>query len=149
MLKISFLTIISAALGFLALLSGGQAELHSIEVGWSVSAEKTIVTIDPVFVITTDLRGAYGYCVGDVIFIDRQVKTFGVEDERRVLLHELRHVRQFRALGVFVYPAQLILPIEPIHVNWSDPSVELSEMWFLQRPLPKSWSLLSYEYIRM
>jgi len=148
MLKISLLTILSAALGFLALLSGGQAELYSIEIGWSVSAEKTIVTLDPVFVITTTLRWAYGYCLGDVIFIDRQVDEFGEEDRGRVLLHELRHVEQFRALGLFVYPAQLILPIEPTHVNWSDQSVELSEMWCPQPQMPESWNFLSYEYIR-
>jgi hypothetical protein len=113
MLKIGLLTILSATLAFLALLSGGQAELHSIEVGWSISAEKTTVTIDPVFVIWEPpsaisriiLYQAEARTIGNMIFVQGVCRN---HPRVSVLLrHEFNHVLQQRAFGMFtplLYP---------------------------------------------
>jgi hypothetical protein len=113
MLKISLLTIISATLGFLALLSGGTAELHSIEVGWSISVEKATFTIDPVFVIWEPpsavsraiLYQAEAITIGNTIFVNEACRD---HPRASVLLrHEFNHVLQQRAAGMFtplLYP---------------------------------------------
>jgi hypothetical protein len=143
-IKIPLLSILSAALVFLALLSGGRAELYSVEVGWSISAEESSVTIDPIFVIATDQLRSNGACVGGAIFLNRDIFAWGENDIHHVLLHELRHADQFRALGLWLYPASFILPIEPITIDWSDSNVELDEMW---NPLQVSQHFISFRIL--
>jgi hypothetical protein len=113
MVKVGLLTILSAALGFLALLSGGRAELYSIEVGWAISAEEATVTIDPVFVIWTPrsffsqtvLYGADARAIGNTIFM--RDTGWHHPNAPICLQHEAVHVAQQRAFGMFtplLYP---------------------------------------------
>jgi hypothetical protein len=107
MLRIGALTVISAMLAFLALLSGGQAELHSVEAGWSLSAEKAEITIDQVFVIWEPpsavsraiLYQAEAITIGNMIFVNDACRN---HPRVSVLLrHEFNHVLQQRAFGMF------------------------------------------------
>jgi len=113
MLKISLLTILSATLAFLALLSGGTAELHSVEIGWSLSAEEATFTIDPVFVVW-ELPSAVSHAIlyravartfGNTIFVNESCR--GHPRVSVLLRHESVHVLQQRAFGIFtplLYP---------------------------------------------
>jgi hypothetical protein len=106
-IKIPLLSILSAALMFLALLSGGRAELYSVEVGWSISAEESSVTIDPVFVIWEPpstisyaiLYRAEARAIGNTIFM--RESGWHHPNAPIVLRHEAIHIEQQRAFGIF------------------------------------------------
>ena len=61
----------------------------------------------------------------------------------RIVEHEKRHREQFRALGMWIYAAEHILPIEPMNVHWNDPSVELAEMWKPPTWWRNQWAFVS------
>jgi len=146
MLRVPLLTILSASLLFLAILTGAPVELHSIEMGVTVSRGTVAVSFDPVFVVTADLHHAWGLCLGNVVVIDSDLASRDPEDARHVLLHELRHVRQFRSLGLWLYPAHFVLPIEPKAGNWSDPSAKLAEMWEPPALFPCLWHAIALTF---
>jgi len=144
MLRVPLLTILSASLLFLAILTGAPVELHSIEMGVTVSRGTVAVSIDPVFVVTADLHHAWGLCLGNVVVIDSDLAALDPEDARHVLLHELRHVRHFRSLGLLALPAAAILPMEPKLVNWSDSPSELCQMWDPPELFPCLWHAITF-----
>lgn len=144
MLRVPLLTMLSAALLFMAILWGADISLYSVEVGVTARAGDLELTVDPVFVARMDLSHAWGLCLGNVILIDRQVAAWGAEDERRVLAHEARHIDHFQAFGLLTPLAQYVLPLEPEHVNWSDPSTELAEMLSLPAGFPDLWHVLTF-----
>ncbi len=144
MLRVPLLTMLSAGLLLVAILCGADVSLYSVEVGVSWRAGDLELTVDPVFVAVTDLAHAWGLCLGNVILVDREVPTWGAEDERRVLLHEARHVDHFQTLGLLTPLAQYVAPIEPEHVNWSDPAVELREMLAVPAGFPNLWHVLTF-----
>ena len=146
MLRVPLLTMISAALLFVAILTGADVSLYSVEVGVVARAGNLKLTLDPVFVAVTDLPHAWGQCLGNVILVDREVTTWGSVDERHVLSHEARHVDHFRSFGLLTWAAACVLPFEPELWDWSHPERDLGEMFAVPRGFPRLWHVLTFTY---
>lgn len=144
MLRVPLLSIFSTAMLLAAILCGADVSLHSVEVGLSVRPGHLELAVDPVFVARTELAHAYGLCLGNVILVDRCVAGWGTEDERRVMLHEARHVDHFQTFGILTPLAARVLPLEPATVNWSDPSIELGEMLSIPADFPRLWHFVTF-----
>ena len=114
-MKIEFglLSILSVAFLLFFAFQGGQVELHSLDIGFSVDSEQASITIDPAFIVWTDFdrlgwHSLSGATFGNVMLI----RNYYRNHDGSIFAYEFNHVRQFRALGWFIYPAQYFIPIE-------------------------------------
>lgn len=115
----------------------GDVDLDSWEIGASITRDEVRLTVDPVFVILTDSPSCswseyYGLAFGNIVLMPQ--KTYGEDPllDAYVLAHELNHVKQYRALGWWLYLAEYLIDIEPPKgtiTDWNDSSQRDRTMW--------------------
>lgn len=123
----NLLSILSCCLLLFFAVQGDLPELYAWEVGFSVSSDEVRVTVDPTWIVWTDLRltnDALGETFGNVSLIKKSLRGTTIGD--CVQIYELNHIRQYYALGWWSYPLSLFIPIE---------SHRIAEMWLP----PSSW----------
>lgn len=147
-MRIEFPLMSILSIAFLAffLIIGGTPEIHSIEVGFLADLQGITITIDPTIVVWSDLiypATWLGETFGNVSVINRKYK--GTQVGRYIERFELNHIKQFRALGWFSYPAGLILPIDPVLdvVHWSDITEPDKVEWLPPAGWPDAWHFLT------
>ena len=123
----------------------GDVELYSLEITYSQDK----VTIDPVWAVWVPqsivyAKGCNAFAWGNVIVIDgtRRGNMYG----EYLLAHESNHVEQFYALGWFMWPARLVLDIEPPKgtiQDWNDPEQPDQVMWLPSPFLTPLWHFLT------
>ena len=151
-MKIEFpiLSVLSTAVLIYACMLGGSPSIDNVSITADVNGEGWRVGIHPVFRVEVDdvfvtgvMKDAYGSCIGNVILISKW--ACGNAYGEYLLAHERIHVNQFRALGGWLYPAKLILNIEPpkgVTTDWDDAAQPERTMWEPPQQWPFRWSLI-------
>jgi len=134
-IKFPLMSLLSVAFLAFFILQGGDVSLHSVEVGFSADSQGTTVTIDPALVIYTDKLDSIGMdkypagSVGNVIFMRSYYKD---HPSPYLMAWELNHLEQYKALGLWYFPAQFIFPVDPwraVMLHYEDPSEPSKIMW--------------------
>ena len=147
-IELSLLSAVSIAC-LLLFCGGGDVNLHTLDIDFSLTSNILRVSLDPVWAIWSPqlpIPNCDAFAWGNVmVFQERDQGTIYGD---YAISHELIHVRQFQALGWWIYPAQYILNIEPDSSttrNWNDLTQSGRTMW---QP-PKEWkSLWSFVTLR-
>lgn len=136
-IEFSLLSVLSVAFLLFFTLQGGTPYIYSWEVGISASEDTIRITVDPAFVVwgnPTQWTQHCGVAFGNVMVLEKSDRNtiYG----EYLLNFEGNHIRQFYALGWWVYPASLFLPIDPIppSTNWNNSAQGNEIEW-----LPPSW----------
>lgn len=135
------LSILSTALLLFFALQG-DVKLYSLEIGFAATSDEINVTIDPAFAVWVPQSivhsiGCNAFTCGNVMVLDR--RQHNNRHGAYLLAEEGNHIEQFRALGLFTWPAQFFINIESpksVITNWNDPSQCNRTMWLP----PSSWS---------
>jgi hypothetical protein len=149
-IELSLLGLVSAAYLVMAILSGADVALNGIEIDASITSSHASVSIHPTFLIWTESELFYRICGAGMAYGNVAIFSMRYKNEienaglsfNRIIEHEKRHLEQFRALGILAWPAKWFLPIEPTHVDWDNPFVELEEMWEPPQWWPFQWTFL-------
>lgn len=121
--------------------------LYNVHVQFEIDHSGIGVTVHPTWLCWTDTHDVLrGVCFGNVMVCDCTLPS--EMHKCRIVAHEARHSEQWRALGEWTWFAQLVLPLEPAFVDWSDPSVELVQMWNPPDEWPDQWNYLSIRIAR-
>lgn len=147
-IEFPLLSILSVGLFLFFALQGGDVELYSWEVEFSLSPDEVRMTIDPAFAVWVPQSivhsiGCNAFTCGNVMVLDR--RRHNNRHGTYLLACEGNHIEQFRALGLFAWPAQFFINIEPskdIVTNWSDPCQCDRTMW-----LPPDWWIDQWHFI--
>jgi len=147
-IRFPLLSILSVAfLAFFA-LQGGDVQLHSIEMGFSADSQGVTVTIDPAFVVWSDIplvRHAMGETFGNVSAVQRCWR--GTIDGDYVRNYEVNHIKQYYALSWMIYPFSLFGDIESprtVIANFNDPTQPNRTMWLPPDSWINQWSFISF-----
>jgi hypothetical protein len=123
-----------AILAFLLALGFGGPNVQVKE--WKLTGEvdfyHAAVHLDPVFVCYSEnTMGGSAWTWFNTIVLNERLR--GAPEEQYILHHEMNHTRQFYALGLWYYPAQLFLPLEwwpsRQEVQWNNPAQSDEFMW--------------------
>jgi len=127
----------------------GDVEFYSWELGFSFSPNEIRLTVDPVWVVWTDspvmrdLETA-AFSFGNCIVVS---ETYPYREKTPAILrYEHRHIRQFQALGLGIYPASLILNVrgEPYYSQGIDVLESCYRaMWLPPASWPAFWHFLT------
>ena len=146
-MKIEFSLLSIASIAFLLFfaLHGGDVQIYSLEAGVKIDNSGVAITIDPVWVVWGNpekLTGHCGVAFGNVAVLDKADRDTLYGDY--LLNFEGNHVKQFYALGWWVYPASAFLPIDPTPAvtHWNDPDEPNRIEW-----LPPSWWANQWHFI--
>jgi hypothetical protein len=142
--------IIAIASVVLAIFYAGgpdKVEVREWRLTWEASFYNVAVHLDPVFVVYSDnTLAASGFAWFNTIVLNERLR--GAPEEQYILHHEMNHTRQFYALGLWYYPAQLFLPMEwwPSHeeTRWDHPEDNDLHQWIPPRWLHE-WHMLTLE----
>lgn len=129
------LSIASTAVLIGAILLGGKVSIYDLHLSVASTEEGISVSLHPTFLCWMDVPDHLfrGGCFGNLVICDY---TQPSEARRmRTIAHEARHLEQWRALGIWTWAAQYILPLEPSSHDLPDLQEELSQMW---QP-PEGW----------
>ena len=133
---------ILVALGFI-----GDVEMQSIDVSFSLTRNELNVSVDPVWIIWVPdgkINNANAFAWGNVMVIEDWARGNLYGDY--LVAHEGAHIKQFHALGWWVFPAQFALPIEHprlIMQDWGDPSQPAKTMWAPKFGWEPLWKFIS------
>lgn len=149
-IELGLLSILATALLAFFIFQGGDVELYSWEVGFSVSSDEVRVTIDPVFAIwiPQSLLRTIGYnafAYGNIMVLNKQQR--GTSHGDWSLAHESNHIEQCFALGWFMWPARFFIDVEPpktITPNWSDLLQPDRTMWLPPPFWVDQWHFFSF-----
>ena len=147
-IRFPLMSILSVAFLAFFLVQGGDVELHSIEVGFSVDSQGITVTVDPAFLVWADQL--YPSFVGGETFGNVAAVHRGYRDAATGLWikqFELNHIIQYRALSWWICPATLVLPIDPYSYNpqhWDDPSEADRIEWLPPDGWVNQWAFISF-----
>ena len=149
-MKIEFplLSILSVAFLLFFAFQGGQVELYSFDVNFSADSERFTITVDPAFVIWSDQLypdNLAGETFGNVAVVRREFKESDIGNW--IQRFETNHIIQYRALGWWVYPAKIFLPIDPMYYrpqHWDDPSEADSVEWLPPPDWTNQWHFISF-----
>ena len=147
-IRFPLLSILSCAFLLFFALQGGDVHLHSIEVGFSADSQRATVTIDPAFVVWTDVMvypDSWGETFGNVSAVRRYMR--GTIYGEWIKRFELNHIKQYRALGWWQYPAKLIVSIDPLYYrpqHWDDPSEADRVEWLPPDGWCDLWHFISF-----
>ena len=114
------------------------------EVGVDLSPCAVTVTFDPTFIFWADdsrVPSCSAFTFGNVVVMRDTYRGTAFGEE--VLQHELNHVVQCRALGWWMWPASLMLPIDPVPVQGDTPEERNSRMWLPSDGWPEQWHFMS------
>lgn len=117
----------------------GDIDLYSWEVGIDISHDEVRVMVDPVWIAWANPRmytGYSGLALGNVAIIEKTDRDTLWGDY--TLVEEINHIKQFYALGLFVWPMRFLINIEPpkdVAADWNDPDQLNRIMWLP----PPSW----------
>jgi len=132
-----------ASLAFLLFFGlQGDVELYSWEVGISIAPDEVKVMVDPVWVVWIDTEYIYSFgcnamVYGNVMVVDEEFCDYAFDDPRpNPLRYEYIHIKQFRALGWFLWPMKYIVNIEPPSGG------SLADMW-----LPPDWWVDRWRFV--
>lgn len=146
-IQFPLMSILSVAVLAFFLVTGGTAELHSIEFGFSADSEGVTLTVDPAFVVWSDVplfSDARGETFGNTSILQRSIESSIYANYVRH--YEVNHIKQYYALGWMIYPLSLFLNIEDYQTttpNWNDPSQADSFMWIPSSSFYHQWHFLS------
>lgn len=156
-IEFPLLSILSVGLLLFFALQGGDVELYSWEVGFSVFPDEVRVTVDPVFLVwnTADtplsawaLKGKYGFTLGNVITFRNNYRNHALIS--LALQHEAIHVCQQRALGLWTplgYLFGLNIEGEPYYSIAPDFKKNLIAMWKPPISWINQWSFISISFV--
>jgi len=109
---------------------------YPLDMYWEVGIETTPLSVtayvDPTFVFWAESTPGSGFAFGNVIVMEDRLRN--TEKGETILSHERIHVEQCRALGWWMWPASLVLPIEPPPVQGESVEERNEQMW-----VPPSW----------
>lgn len=107
---------------------GGMISIYDITVSVRTDDEGLSVALHPTFLCWIDTHALFhGTCYGNVMVCNSKLPS--EIHKKRIVAHEARHLEQWCALGVWTWVAGFAMPLEPEFTDWSDPSVELAQMW--------------------
>lgn len=124
----------------------GDVELLTVDVNFSLSQDEFNVSVDPVWVVWVPeerIPNCNAFAYGNVIVAGEWSRGNMYGDY--LIAHEYIHVLQYRSLGFFLYPAKLLINIEPdksIYTHWYDSSQPSKTMW-----LPPSWWTFQWSFL--
>ena len=112
----------------------------SWEFGFDVTPISVTAYVDPTFVFWAEETPGSAFAFGDIIVIENRLRD--TEKGNKIIAHEKIHVEQCRALGWWMWPASLILPIEPISVQGESVEERNLRMWH-----PPTWWIDQWHFI--
>ena len=125
-----------------ALILGAEVTLYDVHIHLRTTDSGFDISIHPTWLCWMDTHDVFrGFCYGNVMVCDCTLPS--EMHKERIVAHEARHLEQWRALGLWTWAAGLVLPLEPEFTDWSDPSVELEQMWKPPSQWPDQWHLIS------
>ena len=139
------LSILSVAFLLFFVFQGSQVELHSLDIGFSIDRERATITIDPAFVVWGNplkWSGHTAFTMGNVMVVQSGLRDTLYGDY--LLNFEGNHIKQFYALGWWVYLAQFFIPIDPCPAitDWNDIQQPNRIEW-----LPPSWWVNQWHFL--
>jgi hypothetical protein len=110
----NLLSILSCCLLLFCALQGDLPVIYSWEIGFKATAQTCVIHLDPSFIIWSDSWTEFFRCNG-CSFGNAMIIAESLQDSEKnyLLRFEHNHVLQFRSLGWWIYPASLVLPIDP------------------------------------
>jgi len=149
-MRIDFPLLSILSVGFLLFfaLQGGDVTLHSIEVGIVTTPDGVRITIDPAFIVWTDVplfHNTEGETFGNVSALQRQIRYS--PDAEYVRNYEVNHIKQYYGLGWMIYPFSLFGDIESpreVIANFNDPTQPNRTMWLPPDSWINQWSFISF-----
>jgi len=131
-------SLIAVGACLVALFYGMDIDLYSVETSLEVTPVAVAWHLDPVFIVWNETCPAAAMTFGNTIVASPWLKN---SPKREWILHyEMNHVRQCRALGWMMWPATLVLDMDPFRgahpVSPDYTNIEQSDdlMW-----LPPTW----------
>jgi hypothetical protein len=141
--RVYLLGVLSAVMVVILSVMGDWPEIVELDFGFS--SRESSFYIDPIFLFYSSTCPGSGASFGNVIMLDSSLSPGGQceGDWTYALRHELNHVRQCYALGWWMWPLSLLLPIEPQeNYTWSDPGEPDRTMWLPPLDWPHVWHFI-------
>jgi len=140
-IHVPLLSVLSTVVLITAFLFGGDVTLYDLRVHAESTDTAVAISIHPTWLCWMDTHDLFrGGCYGNVMICDETLPTD--VHKLRIVAHEARHLDQWEALGAWVWAAKYVLPLEPWFTDWSDPSVELAQMWDPPEEWENQWGFL-------
>ena len=110
------------------------------ECGFDVTPLSVTAYVDPTFVFWAEETPGSAFAFGNVIVMEDRLRDTDKGD--KILSHEKIHVEQCHALGWWMWPASLVLPIEPEPIQGESVDERNERMW-----QPPSWWIDQWHFI--
>lgn len=133
-IHLPLLSILASAYLLGMVLLGASVSLYDVSMTVASGPDGLTAELHPTFLCWMDAPLQFhGTCFGNVMVCSSSM--WSQTHTRCLVAHEARHLEHWRALGLWTWLAQYVLPLEPEATDWSDPSAQLAQMW---RP-PQGW----------
>jgi len=145
MVRVDLLGIASILGIVIGIIAGWPAQVVQVFLHCETNGDSTIIGLDVVTIFwatpgTFHYRRFSGLTIGDTIFIDSMYR-----ETPYLVSHELNHVAQFQALGLFYPLGALIFNLEGMpFYSLNELDKCNSHMWLPPPGWPYSWHLISF-----